>query len=122
MTGCSVLIVDDDPSIREALCELMRTAGYAAWTASDGAEALATLRETDGRADVIVLDLMMPGMNGWEFLDEKHEDPLLERIPVIVVSAHEDQSSLRLDRVIARLKKPFDFDALLGRIRQVCPA
>jgi CheY-like chemotaxis protein len=83
----SVLVVDDDPNIRR-----MIVAACAGWLlfyeAPNGREALDLMR--DQRPDVVVLDLMMPVLSGWDVLRERQHDPELSRIPVIVVSANRD--------------------------------
>ena len=82
----SVLIVDDDTDVRQALSELLQDEGYCVEGAADGRDALAKLR--DGlRPGVILLDLMMPGMNGWDFRQEQLDDPELRDLPVVVITA-----------------------------------
>jgi DNA-binding response OmpR family regulator len=108
----SVLIVDDEIDIREAVAELLAEEGYEVIDAGDGAEALRKAREF--HPSVVLLDLMMPGMNGWEFCAQRKGDPELERIPVIVLSA--------LGRVqgidaVGYLQKPFELDDLLSAVK-----
>lgn len=81
-----VLIVEDDSHVREALSDALAQEGYQAATAANGREALEWLHAHEP-PDAIVLDLMMPVMNGWEFLIEKRRDPKLASIPVVVVTA-----------------------------------
>jgi CheY-like chemotaxis protein len=83
--GRRVVIVDDDHDIRESLAEVLIECGYEALTASNGRAALELL-EREG-ASVILLDLMMPVMDGWQFREAQLERPALAGIPVIVVSA-----------------------------------
>jgi DNA-binding response OmpR family regulator len=108
----SVLVVDDETDIREAVSELLSEEGYRVIDARDGAEALRKARAF--HPDVVLLDLMMPGMSGWDFCAERKNDPELERIPVIVLSA--------LGRVpgidaVGYLQKPFEFRELLSALR-----
>jgi CheY-like chemotaxis protein len=105
-----VLLVDDDEDIREALRAILEDEGFDVKVARDGSDALATLR--DGlRPDVIVLDLMMPVMSGWQFRSAQREDPSLSGIPVVVLSAtYEQPEDLA---VAASLRKPIDIDRLL---------
>ncbi len=84
-----VLIVDDDEDIRSALGEILADEGYAIDSAPNGREALEKLRSPEA-PDVIVLDLMMPIMNGWEFREAQRQDARLSRIPVVVLSASPD--------------------------------
>jgi CheY-like chemotaxis protein len=81
----NVLVVEDDAAIRSPLAEYLAAEGHQVVTASDGGGALASLR-AGFRADVIVLDLMMPGMDGWDFRAAQLSDPLLAPVPVVVLS------------------------------------
>jgi CheY-like chemotaxis protein len=88
--GCErvVLVVDDDPGIREALADLLGEEGYRVVTAMNGVEALDKLREpSQARPCVILLDLMMPHMNGHQFFAEQQQDVELASIPIVVISA-----------------------------------
>src|SRR5262245_23155992 len=81
-----VLVVDDDEEIRNALTEFLSDEGYGVVSASNGREALASLRE-GVHPSVILLDLMMPVMDGWDFRAEQLRDPGLRDIPVVVITA-----------------------------------
>jgi two-component system chemotaxis response regulator CheY len=114
-----ILVVDDDGDIRQAIGEVLRIDGFAVREASDGQEAWDTL--DDGfRPCLIVLDLMMPRMNGYEFRERQLMDPKLERIPVLVVSAAANDRELRRLGLKSHLKKPFDLDELIDAVQQVC--
>ncbi len=110
-----VLVVDDEPTVRSWLAALLADEGYVVEEASDGAMALSVLQTF--RPDVILLDLIMPGMNGREFLLELREDSALARIPVVVCTAvrgvHINLTSLGATEV---LEKPPDPDQLLRTI------
>ena len=84
---CSVLIVEDDPDLREMMCLLLAHEGFKPVAARDGAEALERLRSHRVEPEVIVLDLMMPRMNGEQFIKELAPDPSLRAIPVVVLTA-----------------------------------
>ena len=108
----TVLVVEDEPDIRDAIAEALCAEGYAVLVAADGLDAMAQLR--DGTAtDVIVLDMMMPVMDGWEFLTAKQADPALVRIPVIVTSAAPQKLP---SGAHVLLGKPFDLERLLTAI------
>jgi CheY-like chemotaxis protein len=110
----SVLIVDDDPGIRLLLIAFLRRRGFRLLEARNGREALAEMR-TD-HIDLVVMDLMMPEVSGWEVLRERAADPSLLRIPVIVFTAINSREATTdvLDKhVYAVVAKPFDLEAFL---------
>jgi CheY-like chemotaxis protein len=115
------LVVDDDVDIRESLVELLQGEGYLAVGAANGAEALDLLRRQ--RSSVILLDLMMPVMDGFQFRREQLGDPALSDIPVVLVSAGGggEQAALQLG-VLGCVKKPLDVPQLLRMIRLACEA
>jgi len=108
-----VLIVDDELDIREAVTEVLSYEGYEVVTASEGAEALRKCQEL--KPDLVLLDLMMPGMNGWEFRSAQLREPAIAGIPVVVVSALGRVSSID---AVAFLPKPFGLDDLLEVVRR----
>jgi CheY-like chemotaxis protein len=123
MAPCRILVVDDDSDIRETVSEILQDAGYAVATAADGADALDWLRHNPfTEQDLILLDLMMPNVNGWEFLTRKHGEAALREIPVLLVTANADDAAIRLDKVVGKISKPFDLHRLLDSVRSVCPA
>ena len=117
LRGLRLLVVEDDDMIREALTELLRDEGAIVMAAQNGREALVTLRACDG-ADLILLDLMMPVMDGWEFRVDQRADPRLSAIPLIAMSA-DMSAKARAIAADAYLRKPLDFNELVGRIRTV---
>ncbi|HXI58693.1 MAG TPA: response regulator [Polyangia bacterium] len=86
--GRTVLLVEDDPDVRDVLEDELEDGGYNVIPAANGKQALdfLTLNRPE-KADVVILDLMMPMVSGWEVLDQMHADPQLAEIPVIVLSA-----------------------------------
>ncbi len=117
----SILVVDDDSGIRELLVLFLTHQGYAASSASNGLEAIQYLRESTTHPCLIVLDLMMPIMNGAEFRQAQQQDPRLARVPVALLSAAENlqEHVIALD-VDACLQKPIDFPALLATVERYC--
>jgi CheY-like chemotaxis protein len=113
----SILVVDDDEDLRAILVQLLSTRGFGIEEAADGAQALATLRR-GLRPALILLDLMMPRMDGWQFIAEQKDDPQLAHLPVLVMSAS------RLARLPVApenyLAKPFDLEVLLSAIGRHC--
>jgi CheY-like chemotaxis protein len=113
-----VLIVDDDPAIREAVCELLADEGHRAIGVANGQEALDLLR-SGGRPGMILLDLMMPVMDGMSFRAKQLEDPVLGAIPVAVITASDRRAAASMN-VEAVLPKPLDIDELLRTIQRLC--
>lgn len=113
--GGGVLVVDDDLDIRAVVSELLADEGYQVKTAGNGRDALATL--SSWQPDVILLDLMMPIMDGWTFLTTRQSSRELRRIPVIVMSASHslarEGERLAVADVVA---KPFEIDTVLSKV------
>jgi CheY-like chemotaxis protein len=112
-----VLVVDDDSSIRKLLSAVLRREGYRVVEARNGREALTEM--STGNIDLIIMDLVMPEVSGWQVLEERIADPALLRIPVIVVSASNTVKAVAgvLDRQgFAVISKPFDLHVLLETV------
>ena len=118
----SILIVDDDNDIRETFAEALRMVGYVVHTAPDGKAALEMLAELAPPC-LILLDLMMPIMNGEEFRKRQVVSPVLAKIPVVVITADRDaqQKAMRIG-VTEGLSKPIDFESLSNVARKYCGA
>jgi len=116
-----VLVVDDDQDVRELLASVLEDAQYDVLVACDGAEALRVLAENATTCDIILLDLMMPVMNGWDFRRQQRARAELADIPVLLMSAgaHVFAASGELNAA-AYLVKPVDFDELLSKIKEHC--
>ncbi len=112
-----VLIVEDDREIREALADILEFDGYDVARASNGAEGLAQAREH--HPDIILLDLMMPVMDGWQFRTEQRRDATIAGVPVVVVSAVRQVDELEAAAVIP---KPCSVDTVLDVVHRVGPA
>lgn len=116
----SVLIVDDDDSIREALATILEDEGYRVASAVNGMDALKYLRSNLSPC-LILLDLMMPVMDGWLFRAAQMQDPALAPIPVVVISAFSNVPRLATDLAVAEcLQKPIDLDTLLATVERYC--
>jgi CheY-like chemotaxis protein len=114
-----VLLVEDDLDLRDVLQDILENEGYDVIPASDGRQALEYLRATNSGEDapgLLILDLMMPIVNGWEVLDAIQGDPGLQ-MPVIVVSA---SGRSEPSGVTAYLHKPFSLDDLLNTVHKRC--
>jgi CheY-like chemotaxis protein len=108
-TSSFVLTVDDDPDLLEVTSFVIEQEGMAVETARNGEEALAFLR-TGRRPSLVLLDLMMPVMNGWEFLNEIAKDPLLRQIPIVVLTA---AKHVQVTGAMEVLAKPMDLAVLI---------
>ena len=114
-----VLVVDDDDAIREALCELLEDAGFATVGARHGLEALRVLTASPTAPTFILLDLMMPVMDGWAFCRSRWRSQTLRQIPVILISAVDLSETNHPTGIDAFLRKPIDpegFAALAARM------
>ena len=117
-TRCPVLIVEDDEDLREMMAQMLTLEGFESAAVANGREALEYLHAAE-KPDVILLDLMMPVMDGWEFRRQQRADPAIAPVPVIVLSAL-DQARASTLEANAFLKKPLDFDRLLSLVRTYC--
>lgn len=111
----SVLIVDDEKDLRDSVSELLLARGYQVTTADEGQSALDMLRDGTCKPDVILLDLMMPGMNGWQFRDEQLGDPEIASIPVVVITATRNLREIRADDMLHKPVKPEELVAVVDR-------
>lgn len=119
-TPKSVLVVEDDLDVRDALVQVLEYEGYSVAAAANGREAMDLLRHR-GRPRVILLDLMMPVMDGWQFRAEQTLDPGLAEIPVIVISAGADIERKASSMGAAGFfRKPIEVDALLDVVGRYC--
>jgi CheY-like chemotaxis protein len=120
MSERRVLLVDDDPEILEVLSLVLRETACTVRTATDGHAALAVLAEGFVPC-LIILDLMMPGMDGWTFREKQLADPMCASIPVVVFTG--DPLALRRPppRGVEHCwRKPVDLDTLLGGVTHFC--
>lgn len=115
-----VLVVEDDADTRTTLCRLLELEGRRAIGAANGLEALERLdRERQSLPCLVLLDLIMPRMDGWELFDRLKADPDLARLPVVVVTAVRS-GSRAVPAADAVLAKPIDVDALLEIVGRHC--
>lgn len=114
-----VLVVDDDPDILEAICDILGGEGYRVARARHGLEALE--RMTEETPSVILLDLMMPVMDGLAFAQALRDRGLGGRVPILVISADGNPSRAASVGAAGYLAKPFDIDALLRQVSHMAP-
>lgn len=113
----TVLVVEDDNDIREVIIEILEAEGYQTLSASNGKEALELLEQT-AKPCLVLLDMMMPIMNGRQFLDEVMKNSKLAPLPVLIVSAIADKTNTKGS--IGYLKKPIDINVVLEVVGQYC--
>jgi CheY-like chemotaxis protein len=111
------MVVDDDPSVREALTDFLGDEGFRVRDAVNGADALQQLTSSRELPELLILDLAMPVMSGYELLRQIRADEHWAPVPVLVVSGTLDEDALPPE--IACLRKPIDSGALVGAIRGI---
>jgi CheY-like chemotaxis protein len=111
-----VLVVDDEPEIRDTVADVLSAEGYSVQTAPNGLEALRHVAAEP--VDLVLIDLMMPVMDGWVFESMVRQNPKTAHMPVVAVSAL--PPDVRAPGFNARLHKPFDLDQLLNTVEQMC--
>ena len=115
-----ILVAEDEPRIRELLVDTLCDAGYEVVQAEDGGEALA--KAFDEHPDIILLDVMMPVMDGFQVLEQLKNDPITQAIPVIVATAkgrEEDQLQARSIGAWDYITKPWESDEVESKVRKV---
>lgn len=112
-----VLIIEDDAELREVLCQVLTDAGYRVGSLSNGRDALRSLKRRKYPPGLILLDLMMPVMDGWAFLEEKNRLPEANSIPVVVLSAF----PARNVAAQAVVPKPIDLNRLIATVEKFRP-
>jgi two-component system chemotaxis response regulator CheY len=119
----NILIVEDNADIREVLEIALMNEGYRVYAVNNGKEAVSALKKIPGPS-LILLDMMMPVMNGWEFFDIQTAHPEFGPLPVVVVSALGASSALAAKTkslpAVGYIKKPFDLGVLISLVRDYC--
>jgi len=112
-----VLVVDDDSGIRDSLAACLEAEGFRVATAANGAIGLEELQAA--RPDVVIVDLIMPVMNGHQFVARLREDPATARLPVVLMTGATPRPGLPLPEADALLPKPFELDELVAVVRRL---
>jgi len=118
----TILVVEDDHDIRVSVRNVLEDEGYTVLTVTNGRSALDLLEHEAAVGDapcLIILDLMLPVMDGWHFADRLREDPQLGKIPIVIMSAYEDPPPP--PAAVGFVKKPVDTETLLQMIALHCP-
>ena len=117
-----VLVIEDEIEIREELVRYFNVRGYRAYGATDGLHAFELVRARGLRPSVVLLDLVLPDMDGSELLDRQSEEPALAGVPVIVFTAQPDRLRHKTDSVLAVLEKPIDLPRMLRLVEEAVRA
>jgi CheY-like chemotaxis protein len=116
-----ILVVEDERGQREALAEVLSRLGYEVQCAANGSEALELMRHSESLPGLILLDLIMPVMDGWQFRAAQRKDRALADVPVVVLSALDDTAKKNVqDGAAAFLSKPLRWQALLPVVERFC--
>ena len=115
----TLLIVEDEPEIRENLGDVLLARGFQVLLARDGRDAIAVANRVGSRPAAIVLDLMMPEMDGMTFLERQRSEPLLAGVPVIVLTAMNPPPKQMPDNVAAVFSKPIPLAEMIEEIRKI---
>ena len=116
--GGTILVIDDDPSVHDLMQRFLGREGYRVLAALEGQEGVELAKQQ--APDVILLDIRMPQMNGWEVLTLLKSDPELTRIPVVIVTIEDDQALGSALGAVDYLLKPVDYDRLLTLLQPYC--
>ena len=120
MSARSIMVVDDDDDIRRSVADALEEEGYVVSTASMGRDALRLLKDSGVRPDIILLDMMMPDMDGWAFREEQEKDPELASIPIIVFTAYgAPKETAQQLRAAGYLRKPPRLSELLSTVDRI---
>jgi CheY-like chemotaxis protein len=112
-----ILLAEDDDDLREAMLETLKEAGYSVFAVSNGQDGLDWLHEVEPLPALILLDLMMPVMDGWQFRELQRVDPKASKVPVVVLSAMGSHPTID---AVEYLKKPTKVGPLLELVARVC--
>lgn len=111
----TILVIDDDEAIREVLKMSLEMEGYTVMTATNGKDALEVLSKSPNQG-LILLDLMMPVMNGWEFVEEFQKVEKYSKIPIILISAYSERAK-NIPLIKEVFSKPMNFNTLLDKVK-----
>jgi CheY-like chemotaxis protein len=115
-----ILIIEDDRDVAESVAEVLEASGYSTAIAGNGREALDHLHSND-LPDLILLDMMMPVMDGWQFREEQRRSPPLDAVPVVVVTADGNaRAKAAAIQAAGQVQKPVTIDSLLDEVERIC--
>jgi len=117
----NIMVVDDEPDILTSIEQMLEINGYSVISASDGKECLQKLSKLTINPDLILLDIMMPGISGWDVAAEIKGNPQWKSIPIIFLTARGDTMSMGMGEMTSEdyIVKPFDINNLINRIQKI---
>ena len=120
MAAKHILIVEDDHDVAQSVAEVLESSGYGTGIAANGREALDYLK-TNTHPDLILLDMMMPVMDGWQFREEQRKSPAFDSIPVVIVTADGNaRGKAEAIQAAGLVSKPVTIDGLLNEVERIC--
>ena len=120
MAAKHILIVEDDHDVAQSVAEVLESSGYGTGIAANGREALDYL-EKNTQTDLILLDMMMPVMDGWQFREEQRKLPAFDSIPVVIVTADGNaRGKAEAIQAAGLVSKPVTIDGLLDEVERIC--
>lgn len=120
MAAKHILIVEDDHDVAQSVAEVLESSGYGTGIAANGREALDYL-EKNTQTDLILLDMMMPVMDGWQFREEQRKLPAFDSIPVVIVTADGNaRGKAEAIQAAGLVSKPVTIDGLLNEVERIC--
>lgn len=116
-----IMVVDDEPDILTSVGQMLEMSGYEVIRAADGKECIKKLTESPSNPDLIVLDIMMPEVSGWDVAAQIKENPKWNSIPIVFLTAKGDTMSIGMGGMASEdyIVKPFDIKDLIGRIQKI---
>jgi len=116
-----IMVVDDEPDILSTVGQMLEMSGFDVIRATDGKECLKIMDETSNYPDLIVLDIMMPDVSGWDVAAKLKENPEWNRIPIVFLTAKGDTMSIGMGGMasVDYIVKPFDVKDLIIRIKKI---
>ena len=116
-----IMVVDDEPDILTSVGQMLEMSGYEVIRATDGKECIKKLTESSCNPDLIVLDIMMPEVSGWDVAAQIKENPKWNSIPIVFLTAKGDTMSIGMGGMASEdyIVKPFDIKDLIGRIQKI---
>ena len=117
----TIMVVDDEPDILTTVGQILKVNGYSVISANDGKECLQKLSELTKTPDLIVLDIMMPDISGWDVAEKIKENPEWKNIPIVFLTAKGDTMSIGIGELMSEdyIVKPFDINNLVYRIQKI---